>query len=150
MPPFQQVSDDVVDAFRAYLAGDSQMWKARNAALDWSRDGRRAYRAFIHAMFAEAVHRRLGRHPREARIIEFVADVRALSDDIADAIDPDQTERLIASLDADAETGDIGTEASLRISLTVLAAIIGDEHLSPAELNVFLERSRTFANEILG
>ena len=136
----QHVPDDLVAAFRAHLSGDAEEAP--------SRTGRRAYQAFVGAMFTEAVRRRLGRHPGEARIIGFVADLRTLSDELADALDPDATERLIAAVDADA--GNIDGERALRTRSIVLVAIIRGEHLDPAELDVFLERSRTLANGILG
>lgn len=148
--PQQRVPDEVVAAFRACLSGDTEQWTARNAALDRSPAGRRAYQAFICAMFTESVHRRLGLHPREARIIAFVADVRSRGDELADLLDPETTERLIGEVYDYADPGEIDAKRSAQIRFAIIVVIIRDEDLSETELNVFLERSRTRADEVLG
>lgn len=145
--PQRRVPDEILAAFRAYLSDDMDLWSAREAALDWSRPGRLAYRAFIVAMFAEAVLLRLGSHPREEGIIGFVADVRTRGDEIADLLDPDTTERLIGEVYDYTDAADIGRERAEPIRLAVIVAII---ELTPAELDAFLERSRTRAEEVLG
>lgn len=148
--PQRRVADDIVAAFRAYFSGSEGEWFARSSALDRSADGMRVYRAFLAAMFGESVRRRLGhQRPREAAIIEFVADVRARGDEIADLLDPEGTERLIAAAYGEPDGYGLGGEHT-RIRLTVLTVIIRDAALSPAELDVFLERSRTAAEEVLG
>lgn len=148
--PQRRVPDEILAAFRAYITDDMELWSAREAALDWSKAGRLAYRAFIVAMFAEAVRLQLGPHPREERIIEFVADVRARDDEIADLLDPDTTERLIGEVYDYTDAADIGRERAEPIRLAVIIAIIPGAHLTPAELDAFLERSRTSAEEALG
>jgi len=146
----EHVPDDVVAAFRAYLSGDRELWKTRNEALDRSRTVQRAYRAFVSAMFAEAVDRRLGRHPAWERIVEFVADIRARDDALADALDPDETERMIAWVDDDAGIDDIDADRSLGIWILVVTVIVRDADLDDAGLDAFLQRARTFADEVLG
>lgn len=147
--PQRRVPDEILAAFRAYIIDDMELWSAREAELDWSKPGSLAYRAFIVAMFTEAVRRRLGRHPREERIIEFVADVRARGDEIADLLDPDTTERLIGEIYDYADAGDITRERAEPIRLAIIVAIIPGEHLTPAELDEFLEQSRTSAEAVL-
>lgn len=145
------VTDDVMDAFRAYLSGDTEEWKVRNDALDRSLPARRAYKAFLMAMFTEAVDRRLGRSPSWERIVEFVAELRARDDSIADMIDPDEAERMIAwASDDETGSGDIDERRSVGIWMFVIAAVVRDAGLDAAGLDAFLRKSRRFAHQVLG
>lgn len=148
--PQQRVPDEIVAAFRAYLSGDKERWTARNAALDRSKPGRRAYKAFLIAMFVTAVGRRFGRGPRWSHIVEFVADLRSRDDELADMLDPEETERMIERAGEGTVHLDDAGKRSVEIWMAVLTAIIRDESLAPAELDVFLERARTYAEGVLG
>lgn len=147
-PRNQRVPDEIVAAFRAYLAGRTEEWSARNGALDRSEAGRRAYKAFLIALFVNAVERGLGREPSWDRIVEFVADLRSRGDELADMLDPEETERMIEW--AGQSSVSIGAKRSAEIWMAVTAVIIRDAALDDGELNAFLERARTFAEGVLG
>lgn len=143
------VTDDLVDAFRAYLSGDMDRWDERLAALAPATS--RAYFAYLSALFAAAVRRRFPGEATWAQAVRFVADLRARDERWADRLDPDAVERMILMVfDDDVKTGDIPRVQTLGIRLVVLAAIIREEALSGPELDVFLTRGRTLGDEILG
>ena len=142
------VTDDMVAALRAYLSRDYEEFKRRNGAFDASQGLRRSYVALLIASFVEAVERRFATPSRE-EIAAFVAGMRARDDHLA-KLDPDATERLIAFVfEDDVRIEDIDPDKSVGIRMMVLSQIFHDLALDDAELEVFLERARTLANEIL-
>ena len=147
------VTDDIVAAFRAYLSEDTEQWHRRLTALDLDNAPAtsRAHFAFLTALFAMAVERRFTVNTTRDEIIDFVADLRSRDEKIAERLDPDATERMIAMVfDDSVETDDIPRMQTIGIRMGVLTLIIREGGLDSAELEDFLEKSRAFANEILG
>ena len=145
------VTDDMVDAFRAYLSGDKDGFHRRDEALDTSRPARQAYRALVVGLFVTAVERRFPTPPTWGQRIEFVADLRARDEDVADALDPETTERVVASVfDDKVKTGDVKGRQSVRIWMLVTAGVISDADLDGPGLEDFLGKGRAFADDLLG
>ena len=145
------VTDDMVDAFRAYLSGDEDGFQRRTEALDGSRPARQAYRALMSGLFVTAVERRFPAPPTWAQRIEFVAELRARDEDVADSLDPETTERVIASVfDDKVDTDDVKGRRSVRIWTLVTAGIISDADLDAPALEDFLDKGRALADAQLG
>ena len=145
------VTDDVVATLRALLSGDSENFQRRNAALDRSEEGNRAYTALILASFIDAVERKFtAQSPRDS-IIDYVADVRSRSPEAADSVDPGAAERLIQMVfDDDVDISDLDGNTRVRMELALLFALITDEDLDDEALDKFLAGARKLANELLG
>lgn len=144
------VTDEMVDAFRAYLSGDKDGFKLRNDALDRSRPARQAYRALMIGLFVTAVERRFPTPPTWERRIEFVAELRARDQEVADALDPETTERVIASVfDDKVDTDDVKGRRAIRVWMLVTDGIIADADLDAPALEAFLAKARAFAGELL-
>lgn len=146
------VTDDIVATFRAYLSGDMEQWERLRKALDLDNTHAksRAYFAFLTASFAMAVERRFNASTPREEIIAFVADLRARDEKWAERLDPDATERMIAMIfDDNVETDDIPRLQTIGIRMIVSAAIVRDDDLDSAELEDFLDKSRTLGNEVL-
>src|SRR4051794_8988428 len=90
------LTDDQVATLRAYLAGDFDQYERLYERLD-RQAARTTYLALIDAAFFEAVDRRFAKNGTRADVIEFVADVRARSDNLGE-IDALTAERLIRAV----------------------------------------------------
>lgn len=145
------VTDDMVATMRAYVTRDYEQFRRRNAALDQSSTARRSFLALLTAVFAEAVERRFDAADPRTEIIDFVAELRAGDEQIAERLDADAAERMIAVVfDNSVDTSDIDTNTSIGAKLGVIAKIFYDEAPDSAELEEFLDKARVLANEILG
>lgn len=145
------VTDDMVATYRAFLSGDHEQWKQRRAALGTSPETTRPFFALLTGLFVEAVERRFDPGVSRDEIITFIADLRSRSDDLAERLDPDASERMIAMVfDDDVSTDGIPRDQTIGVRLSVTAAIVGDEGLDGAQLEEFLAKSRNLADEILG
>jgi hypothetical protein len=107
------------------------------------------YSALLNAAFIRAVSRRFGKQIDEAAIIDFVADARSRSDEIAQAIDPRVGERLIRKVTSGESTDDINASASSTVKLLLLAALVADEHLEADALDEFLASARKLADYLI-
>lgn len=139
------VTDDQVAALRAYLAGDLETHHQLYRRLDRA-SARSDYTALITAAFFEAVERRFAERGTSADVIEFVADVRARSDELAEKVDPHDAERLIRAALTDEDIGDMDDATKGRLFIVILAALVADEHLSPESLDDFLAEARKLAD----
>ena len=79
----------------------------------------------------------------------FVADVRARSERVRDALDPQTAERVVVSAFTSDDLDDLDAEELTRTKMMLLAAIIADQHLDDAELDEFIARARALADELL-
>lgn len=87
------VSDDQVAAIREYLSGNQDEFRRLNGSLDRSKEGLRAYGCFITGAFFEAVTLRFNDQTSRAEVIDYVADLRSRSDNVAEELDPDRAPR---------------------------------------------------------
>ena len=145
------VTDEMVDAIRVLLSGDGEEFRRLNAAIDRSDEAQRAYTALVLAAFAAAVERNFVPQVTRDTIIDYVADVRSRSSDVAEDIDPDAAERLIAMVfDDDINIDDLSNATRVRLQGLLLYALISDEGLDDAATDRFLDGARKLADEILG
>jgi hypothetical protein len=143
------VTDDQVAALRAQLADDVEEHRRLLAQLNLDSGGT-AYTALIDAAFFEAAERRFGTGSTMAGIIEYVADVRARSDRVAEAVDARTAERLIRGVFKDDESiRDLDPKAAFTAKQIVLSALIADEHLDDAGLDKVMAEARKLADQLL-
>lgn len=142
------VTDAQVAALRAQLAGHLEEHLRMLDKLD-SRPDRRAYSALVVASFCEAAERRFGRDSTPAAVVEFVADIRATSDEASRKIDPRTAERLIRAVYTDEDVSDIGADTKKELYVLLLPALAGDLQLAEDELDEFLANSRSLADQWL-
>jgi len=142
------VTDQQVAALRAQLAGNLAEHKRLLAGLDGKADGR-GYSALLTAAFYNAVDSRFTRDSTLDEVTEFVADVRARSERIRDALDPRVAERVLISAFTNEDLSDLDAEELTRTKMFLLAGIIGDHHLDDAGLDEFMAKARAFADELL-
>jgi len=143
-----EITPRPVAALRAQLSGNSP--EHRRLISEFSgRDDRVAYSALVHAAFLDAVARRFTRQTQPSEVIEYVADVRSRTDEIAAAVDPKASEQLILEALGSGTTDGIDTKTSSTAMLFLLTALIADEHLDSAALDQFIATARTTADYLL-
>jgi hypothetical protein len=142
------VTDLQVATLRAQLAGNLAEHKRLLADLDSPADGR-GYSALLTAAFYNAVDSRFTTDSTLDEVTEFVADVRARSERIRDALDPRVAERVLISAVTNAGLDDLDAEELTKTKMFLLAGIIGDQHLDDAGLDEFIAKARAFADELL-
>lgn len=136
-----RVSEDQVATLRAYLAGQFDEYERRSQNLD--RDAAWAgYMALLEAAFFKAVDRRFGTTAEDTDVIEFVANVRARTEQIGEAIDPRMAERLINAALGRGEVGDIDDKTRFGTETVLLAALIAREQFDDAALDGFMAKAR--------
>jgi hypothetical protein len=107
------------------------------------------YSALLIGAFFEAVDRRFSKNSTTAGVVNYVADVRARFDEIAEAVDPLVTERLIRATLGEGSTHDIPGRASVTAKLFLVAALIADEGLDSTGLDEFIAKARKNADYLL-
>lgn len=142
------VTDHQVATLRAMLVGNRDEHARLVAQLDRQGDGL-GYSALLNAAFIRAVTRRFGKESDDATIINFIADARSRSDEVAQAIDPRVGERLIRKVASGEPTDDIGARASSTAKLLLLAVLVTDEGLEGAALDEFLASARKLADYLI-
>jgi hypothetical protein len=143
------VTDEQVAALHAQLADDANEHRRLLTQLDLKTGGR-AYVALIDAAFFEAVERRFGNRSTTADIIEYVADVRARSQRLADAVDVRTAEQVIRMVFSDSPMEPLDGKTALTAKQVLLAALIADEHLDDSGLDKVLADARQLADRMAG
>jgi hypothetical protein len=141
------VTDEQVAALRAQLADDVEEHRRLLAGLDLDSGGR-AYIALIDAAFFEAAERRFGTGSTMADVIEYVADVRARSQRVADGVDARTAEQLVRKVFSDSPGEKLDSKAALTAKQVLLSALIADEHLDDAGLDTVLADARKLADRL--
>ena len=142
------VSDAQVATLRAQLAGHLDEHLRLLEQIDTASD-RKAYSALVVASFCEAVERRFGQAGTTADVVDFVADVRATSDEAARKIDPHSAERLIRAVYTDQDVSEVSPDQKKELYVLLLPALIGDEQFDEVQLDGFLANSRRLADQWL-
>jgi hypothetical protein len=142
------VTDQQVATLHAQLAGNLAEYENLLASLDRKADGR-GYSALLTAAFHNAVDQRFTRDSPLDEVTEFVADVRARSERLRDALDPRIAEHVIVAAVGGDYVHDLDPAESNKMKTVLLTALIGDQHLDDAELDEFIARARAFADELL-
>jgi hypothetical protein len=143
------VTDDQVATLRALLANDRDRHEQLYAGLDRAEVGK-GYNALVTASFAQAASRRFGSSYTQADIITFVGSLRARSENVSQALDPDAAERVLNAALGDASTQGISRENKATAQILLLMGLIADEQLDDAGLDAFLADARKLADQILG
>jgi hypothetical protein len=141
------VTDQQAATLRAQLAGNLEEHKRLLAGL--ATEDRRGYSALLTAAFYNAVDLRFTRESSLDEVIEFVADVRARSERVRDALDPRIAERVLLAAFTSDDLDDLDSSELTKTKMFLLAAIIADQHLDDAGLDAFLAKARAFADELL-
>ena len=142
------VTDQQAAALRAQLAGDVAGHKRLLADLRGAADGR-GYSGLLTAAFYTAVDSRFTRESTLDEVTGFVADVRARSERVRDALDPQIAERVVVSAFTSDDLDNLDAEELTRTKMLLLAAIISDQHLDDAGLDEFIAKARALADELL-
>ncbi|RKS73723.1 hypothetical protein BZB76_4426 [Actinomadura pelletieri DSM 43383] len=147
------VTDDQVAALHAQLAGRTDEHRRLLNKLDRAK-ANEGYAALITAAFFEATERRFikdGTVANNAEVIDFVASLRATSNEIPDIIDPKLAELFInyvlGKLPTDALQS-IDDEIAFGMKILLLAGLIRDLQFNEAELSEFLAKARADAEEL--
>src|SRR4051812_12289047 len=109
---------------RAYLTGDGDSYKQMIDQFDAS--ARTAHAALIIASFIMAADRRFGKGSTRTDVAEFVSNLRARSEQLADDINQDEAERLITAV----RTGEDIDDIDDGLYSLLLAGLIADAQLS--------------------
>lgn len=143
------VTDDMVATVRAYLEADKEEFKRLNASLDRSREASLAYRSMILGTFITAVQRKFTEDSPREDIIDYVANLRSRGPDMPDVLDPNATERLIASVFTNESLRDIDGRMKITVQMHVATAIVNDEGIHGEALDAFLSDARKLANDLM-
>jgi hypothetical protein len=142
------VTDQQVATLRAQLAGNLAEYKRLLAGLDSKADGH-GYSALLTAAFYNAVDSRFTTDSTLDEVTEFVADIRARTEQIRDALDPRIAERVLIAAFTNEDLDDLDNEEFIKTKMFLLAGIISDQHLDDAGLDEFMAKARAFADELL-
>jgi len=142
------VTDQQTATVRALLAGNHSDYQQLSILIDDQQDSL-GYSALLTGAFYEAVSRRFTADSTAADVVSYVADVRSRLDEVAQAVDPLDAERLIREALGDGSTQDIPGRASVTAKLFLLAALIADENLDSRELDEFMTKARNNADYLL-
>lgn len=140
------VTDEQVATLRAQLAGDVEKHERLLEQLDRVAAAT-GYSALIAAGLFEAAYRRFAKNGTVADVVEFVADVRTRSEDVARDLDPVVAERVIRAALGDGRLDDLDDRTVISAQVILLAGLIGDEQLDEAGLDAFMAEVRATAEE---
>ncbi|XRQ13857.1 hypothetical protein ACN3XK_24115 [Actinomadura welshii] len=143
------VTDKQVAALHAQLAGRGEEHKRLFAELDADEVGY-GYSALVAAAVYEAIERRFvrdGKIADDSEVIDFVANLRSRTADVAEDLDPVIAERLIFHSLGKGEINDIDQKVFFGTQILVLAGLIADAGLSEAELDSFMNVARGIAED---
>lgn len=142
------VTNQQAAALHAQLAGHLADYERLLDGLDSKADSR-GYSALLTAAFHNAVDLRFTRDSTLDEVTEFVADVRARSERLRDAIDPHVAEQVMVAAVAGDHVRDLDPAESNMMKMVLLAALVADMHLDQAGLDEFIAKARAFADELL-
>lgn len=140
------VTDHQVATLRAFLTRDIDEHRRLREQLD--REGRISWVTLIAAGFVEAVQRRFAHASDDA--MEYVGSVRARSDKLADEVDPLVAERLIRDVLEVGGPPDLDGRAKFAAQFHLVAALVVDADYDEVELDAFLAKARSLADQWLG
>jgi hypothetical protein len=141
------VSGGQAATLRAFLEGDRPRYNELLGQLDRETDSL-GYGALVTAAFFEAADRRFSKQTTRSDVVEYVAEVRSRSGDIADAVDPRVAERLIHEVLGEGSTEDIDGRTSSATKLFLLAVLMADAGLGSSELDEFMTKVTKMAEHL--
>lgn len=140
------VTQEQVATLRAHLAGDFDEYNRLWAKLD-RKSADSGYITLIAAAFFEAVDRRFAKSSTNSDIIEFVGSVRSRFDETGNDVDANAAETLIRAALGNDSGAELDDDTVVSTQITVLTALILDEHLDDAGLDQFMRDACRIADE---
>ena len=143
------ITDEMLSTLRAQLAGRAEEHESLLKTLD-KVEVQKNYPTLVAAAFFLATNRRFfkgGAPVDRSQVIEFVAGVRQRTSEASERIDPDVAERLILAVFGEGSISDIDDDTVYSNELFLLAGLISDANLSDADLDAFMAKVRTMAEE---
>lgn len=135
--------------FRALMAGDYDAFQHLLAQLGRDIDGA-GVGALLNCCFFEAVDRRFVRDgviAGVAEVIDFVDDVRARSEPVAEDLDQRTAERIILCALGEGSLANIDGVTMSSSQFLILAALAADAQLDGPELDEFMAEVRALADD---
>ncbi|MEU8347382.1 hypothetical protein SAMN05443665_100481 [Actinomadura meyerae] len=145
------ITDEHVAALRAQLTGNRDEHLRLIGQLDPD-EANVSYTALVAAAFIQAAERRFindGKVAENSEVIDFVAQVRETDDESSRLIDPRIAESMILDLLGRGSMVDADPDTRFGHQIVLLAALVGEERYSSVELDEFLEKARSLADELL-
>lgn len=85
----------------------------------------------------------------QADVVEFVSDTRSRSPHFADQVDPVIAERVLMAAITGESLDDVDPRTSYEAQGVLMTAIVADERLDDARLDVFLAEARKLADKLV-
>lgn len=82
-------------------------------------------------------------------VIDYVADLRSRSDNVAAELDPEKAERMIMMVISDDGVDDLSSSERIGLEMILIAGFVTDAGFDAAGLETFLEKARAFGNALL-
>ena len=139
------VTDNEMWVLRPFLTGDPRENIRRLEQLGPGE----SVGPLLKAVFWRLVERRFANASRDD-VINFVGEVRALGDQIAQKMDPLQAERLILSVYTDERAADIDIDTKNTLIVLLVPKLIIDEQLDEAGVDALLGSARKLAGDAFG
>lgn len=142
------VNDQLVATLRAHLQGKAEEHSRLFEQIDINAQGL-AWSTLVAGGFFEAVDRRWGKKKDVADIVDYVAHLRAVSPELAEAVDPKLAEHLILYYLGEGAVPDVDGNERLTTQLILLTALVVDEQLDDSGMDAFLADARATADQWL-
>jgi hypothetical protein len=85
----------------------------------------------------------------KAEAIEFVSGIRARSEEVRDALDPNTAERVLLAAVGDEDINDIDARDFRTAEMFLLAGIVSDLDFDDGALDEFMIKARASADSLL-
>jgi hypothetical protein len=115
-------------------------------------DARERHSALIAAGMFEAAEKRFirnGKYAPNNEVVSYIAEVRSRNEAAAEDLNPAIAERVLLTALDQGDTDGIDADTVVMAQLLLMAALVGDEEYSEAELDEFLKQVRRTADEWL-
>ncbi|MEO3830374.1 hypothetical protein [Actinomadura sp. B10D3] len=146
------MTDEQIATLRAQLQGNIVEHRRLLKQLD-ADEANVGYPALISAAFIAAVQQRFirdGQPADRSEVVDFVARARAKHDEAPDVINPEIAEGMILRLLGKGPMVETDEESKLAHQIILLAALISQENFTDPELDAFLAKARSIADDFLG
>jgi len=141
------VTDLHVATLRAQLAGQGEEHQRLLSQLTTPED-REGYSLLLAIGFFEAVNRRFqpkGDVVDNKAVIDFIANLRARSPEVAERLDPLVAERMILHALGKGDIDGIDDNTKLSGQILILGGLIADSAPTETELDAFMNKIRSMA-----
>ncbi|MEO3926028.1 hypothetical protein ABGB07_19475 [Micromonosporaceae bacterium B7E4] len=139
------IKSDVIEFARTLIRKDFEANDRYEEKLD--AEGWDGWPPFLSALFFLAVERRFQGRYDEAKVIRFVADLRAETVDDASPIDTPSAESLIRAVFDESVQLNVAPEAMGRIQTLATYKILANEDLTDEDIDNLLAEAKEIAEE---